>query len=323
MGVFIHIDYVVPMPSLLSLPLTVALPPLLLLISLPLAILAALTTYLAFATLTIRLSIVYVELGGALLRSWLFSPVSKTPPSKSPALHISTSNTSLAQQRRSRRNSTASHGSTEHLQAFRTPGYSYHHRNDSLASLLGAGAHGPARDYEGIGGWRDEDDDPDREALWLGMNKRLELPAAPPARRHRRSGTGSSHGSLIGGNASQIHIAGNAGAESTKRWSYGSGIWSPETLRMSPVQSRARTPSVTDRVVLSTQGQDDESYFAMSMPKIVNSGEVLVLKSSSKDMSRRKSVDVKETKRDRRKSSSGDSISSMGSKATVRKVGNS
>jgi len=92
---------------------------------------------------------------------------------------------------------------------------------------------------------------------------------------------------------------------------------------MSPVQSRARTPSVTDRVVLSTQGQDDESYFAMSMPKIVNSGEVLVLKSSSKDMSRRKSVDVKETKRDRRKSSSGDSISSMGSKATVRKVGNS
>ena len=92
---------------------------------------------------------------------------------------------------------------------------------------------------------------------------------------------------------------------------------------MSPVQSRARTPSVTERVVLSAQGQDDESYFAMSMPKIVNSGEVLVLKSSNKDLGRRKSVDVKDGKKDRRKSSSGDSISSMGSRTTVKRVGNS
>ena len=90
---------------------------------------------------------------------------------------------------------------------------------------------------------------------------------------------------------------------------------------MSPVQSRARTPSVTERVVLNAQAQDEEGYFGVQMPKIVNSGEVLVLKSSGKDLTRRKSVDIKDPKRDRRKSSSGDSISSLGSKATVRRAG--
>jgi hypothetical protein len=90
---------------------------------------------------------------------------------------------------------------------------------------------------------------------------------------------------------------------------------------MSPVQSRARTPSVTDRVVLNAQGQDEEGYFGVQMPKIVNSGEVLVLKSSGKDLGSRKSVDIRDPRRDRRKSSSGDSISSLGSKATVRRAG--
>lgn len=310
------------MPSLLTLPLTLLLPPLLLVVSLPLAILAVFTTTLAFTTLAVRLGIVYVELGGALLRSYFFPQPLKGSQTRSPALHISTSNTSLAQARRnSRRNSNAS---LVGIEAGRTPGYGVHHRNDSLASLLGAGAQGPSRDYEGIGGWRDEDDDPEREALWLGINKRLELPAAPPARWHRRSGTGSSHASLIGGtnNMSQNHLA---AGENPKRWSNGSGIWSPEALRMSPVQSRARTPSVTDRIILPihTPGQhDDEGYFGVQVPKLVNSGEVLVLK-SSRDFGRRKSIDVKETKRDngRRKSSSGDSISSMGSKSTVKKMG--
>lgn len=294
------------MPSLLTLPITIALPPILLIVSFPLVILAAFTTYLAFATLAIRLSIVYVELGGALLRAYLFPPLSKTSASTAPALHVSASSIQLAQRRRSRRGSVTSQNSTEQLA--KAAVYSSHHRDDSLASLLGAGGQGLTRDYEGIGGWRDEDDDLDREAIWLSINKRLELPAAPPARWHRRSGTGSSAVSLGGGahNAMMNYSApvSNAG-DAVKRLS---GIWSPETLRMSPVQSRARTPSVTDRVVPPTSaGHDEDEYFGITVPKA--------------SFSRRKSVDVKDSKIDRRKSSSsGESVLSFASKTTVKRV---
>jgi hypothetical protein len=308
------------MPSIFSLPLTLALPPLLLLISLPLAAFAVLTTVFAFATLLIRLGIVYSALGSALVRSYFFTVKPKAKSSGTPQLHISASNISLTQQRRSRRGSAASFASIEQQPSTRTFGYGPHHRNDSLASLLGAGSQGPARDFEGLGGWRNEDEDPERESLWLGMNRRLELPAAPPVRWHRRSGTGSSHASLVGGNnnTSQANLG---PVDNNKRWSYGSGVWSPEALRMSPVQSRARTPSLTERVVIP--GQDEEEYFGLQMPKAgTQTGEVLVLKGPGKE-TRRKSLgtEAKETKRDKSKSSSGDSISSMGSKVTVRRAG--
>jgi hypothetical protein len=107
-----------------------------------------------------------------------------------------------------------------------------------------------------------------------------------------------------------------------KRWSVGSGVWSPEALRMSPVQSRARTPSVSERVGLA--GQDEEEYFGLQIPKVVGQGgEVLAVKGSGNGKEiRRKSLgaEVKETKRDRSKNSSGESISSMGSKTAVRRV---
>jgi hypothetical protein len=48
-------------------------------------------------------------------------------------------------------------------------------RSQSYASLF---AHNRAnRDYEGVGGWRDTQDDSD-EAQWLNMNANLELPAS-------------------------------------------------------------------------------------------------------------------------------------------------
>jgi hypothetical protein len=73
---------------------------------------------------------------------------------------------------------------------------------------------------------------------------------------------------------------------------------------MSPVQSRARTPSVTERV-LAASCYEEEEYFGVKVPKI--------------NIARRKSVDVRE--KDRRKSSSGESISSLASKNTVKRVG--
>ena len=92
-------------------------------------------------------------------------------------------------------------------------------KSDSYLSLLGAGT--PDRDYEGLGGWRTQGDELE-EGIWMGMNSRLELPAATPGgnggRRHRRSLTGAS-----------------------------------QALRMSAIQSRARTPSFGR--------EDDVGYF--------------------------------------------------------------
>jgi hypothetical protein len=86
------------------------------------------------------------------------------------------------------------------------------------------------RDFEGVGGWRMSGDD-DEEALWMGINSRLQLPAETPTRRHARSLTG--------------------GVSPGQRWSAGS-----EAFRMSPVQSRARTPV---RFAI----EDESGYFPM------------------------------------------------------------
>jgi hypothetical protein len=149
-------------------------------------------------------------------------------------------------------------------------------------SLLGAGIQGPPRDFEGVGGWREAADDPAEEELWIGMNSRLELPAATPVRQrhHQRSLTGGS-----------------------QRWS---GVWSPEAMRMSPVQSRARTPSIPD---------NGDEYFGSQpygkpLPELPSSKRRKSLAGSNGGDDKRKG---KVQGRDWRKSSSGSSISSNSS----------
>lgn len=214
-------------------PLYLLAPPALILASIPLVIFAGFTSCIAFALLLIRVSIVYFELGFALLRSWLISGSARAErkESLSPA---------RSPQRRRRSSALSSPSSQE----FRRPPL----KSDSYVTLLGAGA--PDRDYEGVGGWRVEGDEPE-EALWIGMNSRLELPLSGAGqRRHQRSLTGGS-----------------------QRWT-----WSPEALKMSPVQSRARTPSVD---------QAAEEYFGLQ-PHGRQSGDPHATKES--DKVRRKSL---------------------------------
>ncbi|KAF2187916.1 hypothetical protein K469DRAFT_704188 [Zopfia rhizophila CBS 207.26] len=182
-------------------------PPLLLLISIPLAIFAVLTTTIAFSTLTLRVSIVYFELGLALIHSYLFPPSPTSIKHPKPSSPRRTS----PQRPRNRRTSAASTTSSADT-ALPSHPPRLHNKSGSFASLIGTGE--PNRDFEGVGGWRVSGDD-DEEALWMGMNSRLELPAVIPKRKHQRSLTGGS-----------------------QRWS-----WSPEAMRMSPMQSRARTPT--------------------------------------------------------------------------------
>lgn len=108
--------------------------------------------------------------------------------------------------------------------------------------------------------------DDDEEALWMGINSRLQLPAETPTRRHPRSLTG--------------------GASPGQRWSAGS-----EAFRMSPVQSRARTP-------VRSAVEDGSGYFPVQPTS----------------NSRRGSAGSESAKQhNRRKSGSGSSMSSTAS----------
>ncbi|KAF2502376.1 hypothetical protein BU16DRAFT_6639 [Lophium mytilinum] len=187
-------------------PLYLLGPPLLLLVSIPLATFAVFTTSIAFSALLIRASVVYLELGVALVQSWLFVQTSSMvhkPPTRE-----SSGQTSPSRQRTRRNTGQSSTSSQDPTIPRKLP-----IKSGSFASLIGNG--GSTRDFEGVGGWRVSGEDED-EALWIGMNSRLELPAVLPAhqKRHQRSLTG----------------------DSQRR------SWSPEAIRMSPVQSRARTP---------------------------------------------------------------------------------
>lgn len=257
-------------------PLYLLVPPLIIICSVPLGIFAAITTTLAIGTLLIRVSIVYFELGLALIHSYIFAPPSNSF-SRSQLKHTH----QPAQHHSRRRRSSASSS-----QEFIVGNKHGPHKSDSFASLLGAGVLGPGRDFEGIGGWRDTTMTPGEEALWINMNSRLELPAPTIERRkHQRSSTGGS-----------------------QRWS---GNWSPEAMRMSPAQSRARTPSITE--LRMSEGGD--GYFGLPTQTSRSSLELAA-------KARRKSLGGanEEKKRhggqagvSKKKSSSGSSLSSQSS----------
>ena len=160
--------------------LTVFFTPFLLFLSVPLLTLAALTTTLAFSTLLIRVLIVYAELFAAVLQNQLspsVSPAKASPPL--PYAHLP--------RRKSHRSSDASSGSL-------TPRLPPPQSIYTSTPLV--------RDFEGVGGWRfPGPDDENEEAIWTGMNARLELPFVPPPtplgfsdrqRKHERSLTSSS-----------------------------------------------------------------------------------------------------------------------------------
>ncbi|KAF2450996.1 hypothetical protein P171DRAFT_150802 [Karstenula rhodostoma CBS 690.94] len=201
--------------GILTNPLYLLGPPLLFLVSFPLTIFAAITTGIALSLLTVRVSIVYFELGIALVHAYLFpEPAKPAPrhvvPSPSPP--------------RFRRTSTSSDSTA--------PAARLYTKSGSSASLVNVDRMANARDFEGVGGWRYYEGE-EEEAVWMGMNKRLELPLAlPPGRRHQRRHTGEDQRS--------------------------SG--SPEVLRMSPLQSRMRTPQRTPRAVGPEEDQCDD-YF--------------------------------------------------------------
>jgi hypothetical protein len=192
-----------------------ALAPLVLLsISLPLAIAAFITTSFAFFLLFFRALFVAIELIIALVSAWINSE----PPKKAPALYRSPTLSSPEQLSPTRRrhlhsNNGSSLSSQERTMPSTKPG-----RLDISSGMFmtSFSTNNAPRDYEGVGGWRTRGND-DEEALWMGMNSRLQLPGDMPARRHQRSQSG--------------------GNTPVQRQS-----WSPEASRTNLLHNKAKTP---------------------------------------------------------------------------------
>lgn len=194
-------------------PLYAIAPLVLLLVSVPLAGFAIVTTSLAITLLSFRALVVYFQLGIALVGAWLSPPLPKSSSRLSYSPSTPSPQRSSPVRQRRRRSSNGSNASQD--TAVSATHARLHKKSGSLITLIGTSD--MTRDFEGVGGWRVAGDE-DEEALWMGINSRLQLPADVPIRRHKRSLTG--------------------GATPTQRWN-----WSPEAHRMNPIQSRARTPA--------------------------------------------------------------------------------
>ncbi|KAG8627184.1 hypothetical protein KVT40_004667 [Elsinoe batatas] len=224
--------------------LTLLSTPIILLLSIPLTLFALLTTTLALLTLLLRVSIIYLELLLAVIQSFLLpSPPPTKPLSLRPSSPLLPTNQPLRHHAR-RRTSSSSSTTSLHTPSFGpgAPGQRLT-KPPSLASLLGTTT---PRDYESVGGWRLTSADSDEEALWTGINSRLELPAltvpspgnlardhhgAGGGRYHHRSLTGgsrrgSTRAGTVSGNGSPELVAQGAGGR--RRRGKGSGAGSPE-----------------------------------------------------------------------------------------------
>lgn len=214
--------------------------PSLIFITIPLALLAGLTTTLAFSILIFRVIVVYLDIALSVVPQSLSNQSSRSLhermnigryPTKRPFSQSPSPPRTIRQHRR-RRSSAASvfsGGSNISLAASeRGPGL--------IPSI------GPEREFEGIGGWRLANDDDDE--LWATVNA---SPERSLGRHHAR--TSSAGGATTPGEGGDLMMKGRT--------------HSPETWKAaSPNVSRARTPN-GPRVAFSNQ--NDGGYFALGM----------------------------------------------------------
>ncbi|KAE8444521.1 hypothetical protein EG329_000505 [Mollisiaceae sp. DMI_Dod_QoI] len=151
--------------------------PFLFIFTIPIAILASITTACALSVLLFRVILVYIELALAVIPHYLLGAKSTAKQ-----LQRTKSFTNPSGGRRKRRRGSAS--SNASATGIVTP--------VSSDNMMGLSA-GPTRDYEGVGGWR-IDNPSDDDALWTKINSRLELPADHGRRHHRSLTSGSMHG---------------------------------------------------------------------------------------------------------------------------------
>lgn len=209
-------------------PLHALIIPSFFLITIALAILAAITTALAFSVLLLRALVVYIDILLSLIPSRRFQGVPHRPLPRHPSSPTLTSPSRKAAHHRRRRSSASgiSGGSTSSISE----------RGLGLIPSIGA-----ERDYEGIGGWRvggEQDDE-----LWTTVNPKLD-------RHHLRTPSGG--GPTTPGEGGYLMMKGRSPR-------------TPETVvgRTSPNSSRARTPTGPSRFT-GMSGEGTGGYFALS-----------------------------------------------------------
>jgi hypothetical protein len=202
-------------------PVYALAPFVLLMVSIPLATFAVITTSIAVTLLAWRVAVVYVQLSIALIEAWVFPSFLKPSIVSPPSPHSPSPN-------RQRHHRIGMVSSTSSQETIVPAAKATQSANDNTLFRTSFGRKESTRDYESVGGWRAPGDD-DEEALWKGINSRLQLPADISSRRHQRG--------LVSSSSPGQRLS-----------------WSPEAIRMSPVQSRARTP-----VRFAAEEEDD--YF--------------------------------------------------------------
>jgi len=153
--------------------------PSVLLVSLPLAIFACITTAFAIAVLLFRVTIIYIELAVIVIPHYFLGSKAIAPVSRPSISSSSGIGQSSPIRRKKRQSSTSSLSPTETTKLPKSAsGLGFNH------------SIGPARDYEGLGGWR-LDEPSDDEGLWTSFNSRLKLPADRSKKHHRSLTSGS------------------------------------------------------------------------------------------------------------------------------------
>ncbi|RCI10447.1 hypothetical protein L249_4273 [Ophiocordyceps polyrhachis-furcata BCC 54312] len=238
--------------------------PFLLILMLPLAVFAGITTTLAFSILSFRVVAVYLDMALSLVPQCFSSSASDANSASanshhhSHRRHLSLSPATSSSSTQSLENSptTPTHPHLLHLHLHQAQSVPRRRprRPSSLTSVVSAGSVttpggemamglmpsvGPERDFEGVGGWREDRDGDDD--TWTTINSRFELPDRIHARNHHRSPSG---GPVTPGDTGVLMMKGRARSPA---------------ISPSPNSSRARTPSVSRTMTAS------DGYFSLTM----------------------------------------------------------
>ncbi|KAI9891454.1 MAG: hypothetical protein M1814_002773 [Vezdaea aestivalis] len=248
-----------PLPPLIFLSILVF-------VSLPLLILATITTTLAVTTLLLRASLVYIDLGLALITTHILpcSPAPTVPRSKtllpSPSSPQDPINPQAPPTRilRRRRQSSSSGGSSGIYLSAQNPNHSPTSSSSSAtprrasSGIFGLGALGPLRDFEGVGGWRFTTlaEDARDDEVWMSLNSRLQLPVlgatgAAGSAQAMGKAPASTGAKDSQGTAKKKHRRNATGGSLPGRGT-GNGLGmrpaTPEDLGMAPLVRGDRTP---------------------------------------------------------------------------------
>lgn len=212
--------------------------PFLFVVTIPLAILAGITTTLAFSILMFRVAVVYIDIALNMVPQYITGhriypfprayaasvmprhlPASDMPTAidsravsgqTTPSPTTTRAGANAGRHHRRRRTSTASFASVGSITPIEDTSVGLGGRTNKRAdSVMMISSIGMDRDFEGVGGWRLNVKDADDDNAWAQLNSRLELPLDLGRRQHHRTPSG---GGGSGGGGSITPGGGGGGA---------------------------------------------------------------------------------------------------------------